>query len=236
MKRPLFIGIFLMAAVLIAFYLAFLQPPAVPDKNGGKSFSVPNTLEHVPLLRVRRSKSVTIARLQSPTQIDGFPCAAGWIHFTDSGRLRAFYLGETSIIQGHQIPEGTWIRLDPDLALHICSFPEDTTIQGHRCDGGFGGSEGVNTSFYPSGRLKAFFAPNDVEIAGIPCKASLFTPIYLHENGNLKEFTIARDTGIGGRALSPWQTVVLSEQGEIQSVSGPAFFMQARDWITKLFR
>ena len=78
------------------------------------------------------------------------------------------------MIQGTQIPKGTWVQLNQDLTIRFCSFPGDTNIQGHLCDGGAGGAKGVTTAFYPSGRLSAFFALNDVEIQGIPYFANSY--------------------------------------------------------------
>ena len=126
--------------------------------------------------------------------------------------------------------------LNPDLTLRFCSFPENTNIQGYLCRGGSGGSEGVTTGFYPSGRLQSFFPPKDIEIQGIPCRATPFGPVSLYENGNLKQLTLARDTVIGGRSLDEGQTVVLSERGEVQSVSNPPMIERARSWFKKLFR
>ena len=191
---------------------------------------------NLPLTVVRQQGSVTITKLQSPAQIDGFPCAAGWVHFAESGQLQAFYLGETATVQGHEIPKGTWIRLNPDLTLRWCAFPENTNIQGYLCRGGSGGSEGVTTGFYPSGRLESFFPPKDIEIQGIPCRATPFGPVSLYENGNLKQFTLARDMMVGERALSGGQSVVLSESGEVRSVSNPSLIERTRNWFKKLFR
>ena len=192
--------------------------------------------ENLPLAGVRRQGGVAIARLQRPESIDGFPCAADWVHFHESGRLRAFYLGGTAAIQGHVIPEGTWVLLNPDLTLRSCSFPKTTDIRGYVCRGGFGGSEGVMPAFHPGGSLSAFFPPEDVVIQGIPCRATLYGPVYLHENGNLREFTLARDTGLGGRELSAGQGVVLGEGGEFLSVSRASLIERARNIFGKLFR
>jgi len=192
--------------------------------------------DNLPLTGVRSQGGVTIARLARPEAIDGFPCAADWVHFHESGRLRAFYLGETATIQGHGIPEGTWVRLNPDLTLLSCSFPRDTEIEGYVCRGGFGGSEGVTTGFHPGGRLSAFFPPEDIVIQGIPCRATPFGPIYLYENGNLRKFTLARDIVVGGRELSAGQTVALDEGGNLISVSSPSAIERVRSFFHGLFR
>lgn len=236
MKRSRLTIILLIVVIPAGCGLWIWHSKTAHEQPGTVSAAGLKRLKALPLTQVRGQGATTIARLQNPMQIDGFPCDAGWIHFTESGQLRAFTLAETCTIQGNQLPKRTWIRLDPDMAIKFCSFPENANIQGYICRGGMGGSEGVTTSFYPSGRLSGFYPPNDIEIQGIPCKASSFSPINLYENGYLKEFTLSRDAEIGGRALSEGQKVVLDEQGSIQSVSNPSLFQRARNLAHRLFR
>ncbi len=236
MKKLWLLSILLIAVLAVGCMLWYFQSQAGEPGSGGRAIAKPEAMVHLPLTGLRQSGSVLIGRLESPMVIDGYPCDASWVHFTEAGKLQAFFLSDTCMIQGNHIPKGTWIRLNPDQTLQACAFPEDTTIQGYLCDGGIGGAEGVMTGFHPSGRLAAFFPVSDVVIQGIPCKASVFRPVYLYENGNLKEFTLAQDAVVGGQALSAWQTVVLGERGEIQSVSRPAYLMRARDWVAGLFR
>jgi hypothetical protein len=236
MKRIALFGSLVIITLLVVFCLSLFWPKLSNEMGGRKSHTIPKSIEHLPLSQIRRSGNVTIARLQNPAQIDGFSCAAGWIHFSESGRLQAFYLAETSTIQGSQIPKGTWIRLRADQTLQLCFFPEGTIIQGYVCDGGRGGSEGVATSFYPNGKLSSFYTPKDAVIHGIPCQAGPFQPIYLFENGNLKQFTLSSDAVIGGRNLSAGQTIVLNEHGEVQSATNLSIFESTRSWIVRLFR
>jgi hypothetical protein len=235
MKKPWLLCIFLVIFVG-AFCLWILQPGDPTETHGTVTRDKPKLPENLPLTKIRQQGSVTIVQLQSPVQIDGFPCAAGWVHFAESGQLQAFYLGETITIGGNEIPKGTWMRLNPDLTLRFCSFPDNTNIQGCLCRGGLGGSEGVTTSFYPSGRLQSFFPPKDIEIQGVPCRATPLGPVSLYENGNLKQLTLARDMVIEGRSLDEGQTVALGERGEVQSVSNPPMIERARSWFNKLFR
>jgi hypothetical protein len=236
MRTRWILGILIIAILLVTCCLWILRPGDNPENRGLATRGKPKLPAHLPLTVVRRQGSVTIARLQSPAQIDGFPCAAGYVHFSETGHLQAASLGETCTVQDHEIPKGTWVRLNSDLTLKFCSFPQNTAIQGYLCRGGPGGSEGVSTGFYPSGRLQSFFPPEDIEIQGVPCRATPFGPVYLHENGELKELTLARDTMIGGRALDEGQSVVLNERGEVQSVSNPSLIERARSWFKKIFR
>jgi hypothetical protein len=223
-------------ALLVVFCLSIFGPKLSNEMGGRKSHAIPKYIEHLPLSSVRQSGKVTMAQLQKPMQIDGFPCADSWVHFLEPGRLQAFYLAETSTIQGNQIPKGTWVRLRSDQTLQFCSFPEDTIIQGYMCDGGRGGSEGVTTSFYPDGKLSSFYTPKDAVIQGIPCQAGPFQLIQLYESGNLRQFTLSSDAIIGGRSLSEGQTIVLNEHGEVQSITNLSIIERTGSWFTRLFR
>jgi hypothetical protein len=70
----------------------------------------------------------------------------------------------------------------------------------------------------------------------MPCQAGPFQPIYLFENGNLKQFTLSQDAIISGRNLSEGQTIVLNEHGEVQSVTNLSIFERTGSWFTRLFR
>jgi hypothetical protein len=236
MKKLLLFSIPIIAIALIGCCIWILWPKFSKDTIGHKSPTLQKSIDYLPLSHVRRSRNVTIAQLQNPTQIDGFSCAAGWIHFSESGHLQAFYLAENSTIQDNQLPKGTWIRLRADQTLQLCFFPKETIIQGYMCDGGRGGSEGVTTSFYPGGRLESFYTPKDAVIHGIPCQAGPFQPIYLYENGNLKQFTLSQDSIISGRNLSEGQTIVLNDHGEVQSAASLSIFERTGSWFTRLFR
>jgi hypothetical protein len=191
---------------------ALLGPEIFADQDKP---NIPAAIGGLPLQKIKLLKSGTItALLKAPTTIKGFPCAPGYIHFAPSGNLRAFTLAEATAVQGNDIPKGTWLQLDEALMLKYCSFPTDTMIQGHLCRG-TGGPKGVSTSFYPSGRLKGFYAPTSIDIQGIPCKASLFSPIYLFENGRLKECTLSRARTVGGKSLPKGARAIFSESGEL---------------------
>ena len=222
----------LAAAAIIAFFI--LRTRFTGPESRSVSPANRQRIAQLSLSRTRQSGKVMTGRIGNAAWIDGFPCAAGWVHFSESGRLTAFFSDEPVIIQGNQIPKGTWIKLNADSALASCFFPEDTTIQGYTCRGSVGGAEGVATGFYPSGRLSAFFPRNDTMVGGIPCKASSFSAVYLHENGNLKQCMVTREVAFGGRTLSEGETVHMDGEGNIQSVSEPSWFTRAGNWVKKL--
>ena len=234
MKKSRVLGIILLI-VLAASLSIRLIPRFLFKDIASVRHSIPESVQHLPLKQVRHQGNITIAQISVTSQIDGFPCAAGWVHFNQFGRLRAFFLAEESMIQGNQIPKGTWVQLDDGLNLRYCSFPEKTNIQGYVCNGGFGGAEGVSTAFYPSGRLKEFYSPENIVIQGIPCKADALSPIYLFEDGNLKEFTLSEAAVIKGRNMLEGQTVTLNEFGEVESVRDPSLWRRTRNWARKFF-
>jgi hypothetical protein len=85
-------------------------------------------------------------------------------------------------------------------------------------------------------RLQSFFPPRDIEIMGIPCRATPFCPVSLYENGDLKECTLSRDFAIGGNSLDEGQTVVLDDHGGVRAVSNPSAIERARSWFHKILR
>jgi hypothetical protein len=234
MKKLWRIGILLIIVLSAACCLWIYRSRSGSATNGGAIIQKPKSFSHLPLTQLRQSGSVMTGRLESPMVIDGYPCDANWVHFTDTGKLKAFFLSDACLIRGNKIPQGTWIQLNPDQTVRFCSFPEDTVIQGHVCHG-TGGAKGATASFYPSGRLGGFYPPADVEIQGIPIKASPINGVGLHENGSLREFTLSRDAVISGRSLSAGQHVVLDEQGNVKSVVSPPFYERPLAWITGFF-
>ena len=235
MKKLWLLSILAIVVVSAVYCLWMFRSGRILEEAEGARIEKPESLAYLPMTELRKSGSALISRLESPMVIDGYPCDANWIQFTEIGRLRAFFLSDACLIQGNRIPKGTWVQLYPDLSIRFCSFPEDTIIQGYLCDGGSGGAKGVTASFYPSGRLKGFYPPRDVEIKGIPCRASPINGISVYENGNLEGFTLSRNTIIGGRALSSGQRVVLNEQGDIKSVTNPPIYERPLGWITRFF-
>ena len=239
-RQPVFLIIILLLVIIAGAGFWFLRLKFAAPAGSRSSAAIESVPGNLPLRQIRRQSQeggngeVIIGRLQSAAQIDGFSCAAGWVHFFESGRLRAFVLNDSATIQGNSIPGGTWVRLNPDSTLALCSFPADTAIQGYPCKGGPGGSEGVTTAFYPTGRLSSFYPRADVMVEGLLCRATPFGPVSLYESGSLKECTLARDALIGGRSVPSGQVVALDAQGQIRSVTAPSWLERVRNW-TRIF-
>jgi len=220
------------AAVCVAF---FVVPKYLGRKEGAISPANSEVITRFHLTEARQLGKIMIGQLGRPAEIEGFQCAAGFVHFYETGKLCAFSLAESTMIQGNQIPGGTWVKLNPDSALQACFFPGDTAIQGYTCKGSALGPEGSITGFYPNGRLSFFNPRNDVEVNGVLCRATPFGGVYLFESGSLKECTLARDELINGRSLSSGQVLVLDEEGQIQSVRSASWIERMRNWAAKLF-
>ena len=205
----------ILVLVVVSGLLLFMVSGFGKNRNETPDASIPEPVRNLPLKNTKSGPNVIIARLQEETLIDGFSCAADWVHFTRSGQLSKCTLSEDVVVQNNLIPGNTWVVLDEDLNLKYCSFPKDTEIQGYLCKGGAGGSEGTSTAFYHGGRLKAFYAPSNVMIQGIPCGKGFSSPIYLHENGNLKECTTSSNLKIGTLSIPARSDIAISEDGEV---------------------
>lgn len=152
--------------------------------------------------------------LAEDTEIEGFPCKQGWAHFDPNMGLRSFASSKPIDNGVSTIPTGTWIRLGSGAYPRTCAFPGDTKIQDFLCRG-TGGPKGVQVGFYPSGRLRCFFAPDSVEIDGVPCKGSVFHIIRLHENARLQECVLSQDTVIDGKSYRRGRKLRFNAQGEV---------------------
>ena len=166
--------------------------------------------------RLRSSKrGAHIGFLAQPSTIQGLPCQRLWVHFDPEWRLSLCVLAENRTIRGVDFPAGTWLRLDADGNPTVCTFPDDRTVQGHRVRGGSGGVKGPHTGFFPSGRLRAYFARKDVTINGVPCRGSAFHIIGLHENGHLHRCRLAAQATINGTTYRRGTMLELDEHGNV---------------------
>jgi len=185
------------------------------------------------------------ARLQEATLIDGFLCAAGAVVLTKSGQLHECTLVDGSVIN---IPQNTRVEYYEETDSYLYFFPENTEIQGFQILSKarrLGGSLEIPSSFYPSGRLRAFYSTSNVIIQGISCRKANFgllastplraeTTIVLHENGNLRRCTLSIDTEINGLNISAGSEIRISEDGDVTIVDD-SFKRRTTLWITGFF-
>lgn len=192
----------LTVAVIITLTLAGCFAWEADVERGGYRFSQ---------YRLDRRAKVHIGILKTDAAVDGFVCqGGGWAHFRSDWSLEACFLGEPYVTEHVTIPVGTWIRPQPDRL--IVAFAEDTPCQGYVCTGS-GGTKGTHTTFYPNGRLSAFFPPDNITVSGVVCKASPFANVQLHPNGELKSCVAAADGSVAGAPFQAGDKIVLDETG-----------------------
>lgn len=157
-----------------------------------------------------------IGYLAADTTIAGRPCKKGWVHLHPNGAPAGFTAASDIVLSRFIIPSNTWVFQNEDGTVTKCAFPRDTEVQGHLCRGGgiLGGSEGVQTAFYPDEALQQFFARKPVRIDGVPCGNSLFQAgIQLHENGRLRSATLSENFVRQGRVYHQGQRIQLTPEG-----------------------
>lgn len=190
--------------------------------GGCHSWEYDTTVDGVPYERIRYEEkrdgraARSIGYIDGQTEIDEL-VYTGWLHRRDDGSVLGGLLAEDATVAGIVIPAQTWVSFDEEGRLASCHFPTPQKIQGVDCDGTGGGSKGAVVTFYPDGTLKQFFAPDDVEIQGIPCRGGLFNSVQLHESGALKQCTLAERTTIDGIVLDPGVRVSLDTEGRLTS-------------------
>lgn len=156
-----------------------------------------------------------IGYLKNPGLIEGYPCAADWVHFTKDWKLELLRLNQSTVINNFEYSKDCWIRFKKKDHTVICVFPDDAIIQGYECRGG-GGASGIQTVFYENGRLKYFYSHDDLQIGGVLCKGGVFSIIGLHPDGSLMECTLARDETINGRLYERGGHISIDTEGIVK--------------------
>lgn len=199
--------------------IAFLFPVLLVSCSGAyyTSWEHNKQVKNIPFEKLRYGvengdTTSIIGYLSETTEIQGFQCAADWVQFTNDWELTLLKLAKKKQIGETTFPPGTWIK--PRENMFIAVFPLDTVIQGFPCRGN-GTSKGIQTSFYPSGRLRSFFPPDDIVIGQINCKASLLNNIVLFENGTLKSCTLAEDQLIQQENFKEGSRVSFHQDGRV---------------------
>lgn len=152
--------------------------------------------------------SLRRAFLVEETELEGLPCRR-WVWWYEDGRLDNFELAEERVVQGHAFPSGTRLFLDREGRLAHAWLARTTVVDGRPCRGKWK----IDTAFHPNGRVKAFFPPEDHEIDGVLCTASVFHPVYLHPDGRLRQCKLARAVTLAGRTFPRGATLTLDEAG-----------------------
>ncbi|MCC7001470.1 MAG: hypothetical protein IT357_04870 [Gemmatimonadaceae bacterium] len=114
-------------------------------------------------------------------------------------------LARDTVIDGHALPRGTWIQLNPDAMLTAAWLPRDVELQGLPCKGT--GYKGWSVRFHADGHLALCFLSRDAEIDSVPCLGGSFlrelrgsTHVTLDATGRLRSCRLSRAATIDGRA------------------------------------
>ena len=161
--------------------------------------------------RYRVDSDIHIGVLAESAEVDGFVCeAGGWAHFNPDWSLRACVLAEPHRMEYFTLPAGAWVQ--PRTDRIVVAFETDTPCQGYICQGS-GGTKGIQSTFYPNGRLRAFFPPEAVQVDDVTCRASLYANVQLYESGALKQCAPAVEGEINGVAYPAGRSLRLDESG-----------------------
>jgi len=166
--------------------------------------------------KYRQSSAGThIGDLPTDQMIEGFQVQRGWVHFYPDWTLKFFQISADTLWLGNSLPAHSWIKLDCKGTISTVCLPRDMTIQGYPVNGS-GGPKGAHTCFYPSGKLRSFFATEPLIVDGVSCKTGVLHLIALHENGRLKQATLKSGVTIGGKKFNRGQTVYLDSLGGLR--------------------
>jgi hypothetical protein len=151
-------------------------------------------------------------KLPEPQQVEEVPCATGYAWFHEDGNLGSCALSRDAKIVGVELPAGTTVFFKENGDFDYCWLSRPTVIQGFECKGH---GHSTMTGFYASGKLRYFWPPEDLEVDGVPCKATGFASVVLHENGRLRGCRLSRSTTIQGREFSDGDDVALDKDGKL---------------------
>lgn len=160
-------------------------------------------------------------RLDHPTSAGGYLCIA-YLWTWDDGSLNQCRLAVDTKIGDLEIPKESTVFFyrGGKHSSHIW-LSRPLTVQGIPCSGGKYSK--IDTAFYESGKLRAAFISQPLTLQGLALKQSVFCPLYLYEDGKIKECTIDRETEIEGKKYPANTTVKFDERGKVaQAAPAPS--------------
>jgi hypothetical protein len=146
--------------------------------------------------------------LLEESELAGLPCQR-WVWWYADGSLDNVELAHDRVVQGHAFPAETRLFFDHEGRVAHAWLSRTTVVDGRTCRGRWK----IDTAFHPNGHIKAFFPPEDLEIDGIPCEASLFHPVYLHPDGRLRACKLAADVTLDGVTFEQGDAIALDGAG-----------------------
>src|SRR5664279_4599087 len=163
-------------------------------------------------------ETTTRKQLSIPTEIQGYPCAAGYAWFFADGKLASCFVSRETAFGEVTVPEKSIIYLGHDGTPHFVFLAHDAKVDGYVCRGG---GHDYSTALYPSGRLKTCWLAADSVVDGVPCMRAGFTADVFgggvatdfHEHGKLKTCKLSRDFKLDGHALRQGDHIHLDTSG-----------------------
>jgi hypothetical protein len=166
------------------------------------------------------TETTTRKTLDTPTEIQGYSCAAGYAWFFTDGSLSSCFVSRESKFGEITAPRKSWIHLTRNGAPQFIFLAHDAQIDCYACRGG---GHDYSTALYPDGKLKTCWLAADSMVNGIPCmRAGFVADVFgggvetdFHENGHLKGCKLSRDATIGDRTFHRGDHIRLDETGQM---------------------
>jgi hypothetical protein len=175
-------------------------------------------------LRAQTERGARI-RLRADTVIDGVRCAPtgrAYAVLHANGALDECPLAIDTIIAGHALPRGTWLRLTEARGLDGAWLPANTTVQGVPCKGT--GYKGWSVRFHADGALSLCYLSRAWTVDGIACRAAAFTTeltgstqVQLDPDGHLHSCRLNADVVRGGVRFKRGQRVERAPDGSLHA-------------------
>jgi hypothetical protein len=168
-----------------------------------------------PRPKVVRSKAA------QPVEVDGVPCAAGYVFREDgTGRLHQCRLERDAVVRNAGLKKGTTVALNPDGSIRYVFLPGTTIVGERSC---LGQGHGWMTHFHANGELKSCWLSRDEVIQGVPCARATFVGEFFgrkhavtefHENGALASCVASASADVGGQRYESGARVKLDRDGK----------------------
>ena len=171
-------------------------------------------------------ENTTRKQLSAPTEIQGYPCAAGYAWFFADGKLSSCFASRQTAFGEVTIPEKSMIYLSHDGNPRFVFLDHDAPINGYLCRGG---GHDYSTALYPGGKLETCWLAADSVVDGVPCMRAGFTADVFgggvatdfHENGELKTCKLSRDFTIDGHPFRKGDHIHLDASGHVTQAGSP---------------
>jgi hypothetical protein len=144
------------------------------------------------------------SRLTETREVQGIPCAKGYVWFYANGKLRQCAVSKEFVYGEANLPARSLVVLLPDGRPKYAMLQHNSVIASVKCRGGnwlLGPSEGAMTAFYPSGKLEQCWLADDQTVQGVPCMSGGFfgdafgSGVIFYKSGKLHSCKLSHDYG-----------------------------------------